>query len=177
MHVGDSPEDKELVAYLRKHPLILYASTLAVTGVQKMNLVVQIATVVSIVIGIVAFFYGVKVYAKQMNAQVFLEYTRRYEDIMKSFPKAAWGARLDSEVALPDPSDELSTCVLRYLNLCSEEYYLFRGKYLSKAVWGIWEREIARTLRVPLLRREWLRLCKEFDAYPEFQSYVNSKQA
>jgi hypothetical protein len=137
----------------------------------------QIATLISILFGIFAFFYGVKSYKNQMNVQVFLQYTERYEEIMKSFPKNAWSARLNSDLALPEPTEELSLCVLRYLNICSEEYYLYREKYLSKKVWDIWKDELVRTLRTPLFLREWKKLVDEFDAYPEFQSFVKSAQA
>lgn len=142
----------------------------------NLTILVQIATVVSIAVGITAFIHGLRVYTRQMNAQVFLQYTERYEEIMKSFPKKAWSARFNSNEALPEPSEELTITVLRYLNLCSEEFYLYRAKYLSGDVWGIWEDELLRTLRTPLFRREWRDLCEEFDAYPEFQSFVNSKQ-
>lgn len=143
----------------------------------NLDIFLQIATLISILFGIFAFFYGVKSYKDQMNAQVFLQYTQRFEEIMQSFPKNAWSARLNSETALPEPSEELNLGVLRYLNLCSEEYYLYREKYLSKKVWSIWEHELARTLRTPLFLREWKKVANEFDAYPEFQSFVKSTQA
>jgi hypothetical protein len=110
-----------------------------------------------------------------MNAQVFLQYTQRYEEIMKSFPKNGWAARINSDEALPELSDEITICALRYLNLCSEEYYLRQDRYLSKKVWGIWEKELIRTLRTPMFRREWVKLRDEFDAYPEFQAFVGEK--
>ena len=140
-----------------------------------LNTVLQVVTIVSILFGIYTFFSGVRSYNKQMNAQVFLQYTQRYEEIMKSFPKNGWAARINSDEALPEPSDEISLCALRYFNLCSEEYYLYQDKYLSKRVWGIWEKELVRTLRTPLFRREWIRLRDEFDAYPEFQAFVGEQ--
>jgi hypothetical protein len=114
-----------------------------------LNLLIQIATFISILVGIFAFLFGIASYKKQMNAQVFLQYTERYEEIMKSFPKDAWSARYNSDKALPKESDELTICVLRYLNLSSEEFYLYKDKYLSKKVWGIWADELIRTLRPP----------------------------
>jgi hypothetical protein len=54
---------------------------------------------------------------------------------------------------------------VRYLNLCSEEYYLYKQKWLHKKLWGIWEKELIRTLRSPLFVREWKKLADEFDAY------------
>jgi hypothetical protein len=140
-----------------------------------LNTILQFATLGSIVLVFVSFLWGIRSYNKQMNAQVFLQYTQRYEEIMKSFPKNGWAARINSDEALPEPSDEISLCALRYLNLCSEEYYLRQDGYLSKKVWGMWEKEMIRTLQTPLFRREWMKLRDEFDAYPEFQAFVGEQ--
>jgi hypothetical protein len=110
-----------------------------------------------------------------MNTQVFLTYTQRFDQIMDSFPKDAWVMRLDLD-RLPDSSPELSRSVLKYLNLCAEEYYLLQKKLLAKDVWQIWEDELKRTLQSPLFKREWKELAKEFEAYPEFRQYLENIQ-
>lgn len=146
----------------------------------SIDFIIQIGTLGSIIIGVIAFLWGViwgvTSYTRQMTAQVFLEYTKRYDEIMQSFPPDAWVARPNIESVLPNASPELSISVLRYLNLCSEEYYLCQRGYLSKEIWGIWEAELKRTLRTPLFRREWQELCGEFEAYPAFRSYVEAAQ-
>jgi hypothetical protein len=119
---------------------------------------------------------GVVLYRRQCNVQVFLEYTKRYADIMNMFPSEGRKARLDLFGEPPPESDELSLSVLRYLNLCSEEFYLCKKKYLSCHVWKIWEAELKRTLSSTLVVREWTRLREEFQAYPEFLEYVETAQ-
>jgi hypothetical protein len=131
----------------------------------------QVGTSISILLGVVTFVFGVRVYKRQMNAQLFVEYTGRFEEIMKSFPENSWTARLNA-ANLPDPSEALSLSVLKHLNLCSEEFYLFKRRYLSADVWRIWEGEIKRTLATPLFVREWRTLKTEFASYPEFRSFV-----
>jgi len=76
-----------------------------------------------------------------MNAQLFLAYTGRYDKIMQSYPKNIRNARLDIDADLPDKCEELTQCVLRYLNLCSEEYYLKERGYLNNDIWKIWQSE------------------------------------
>ena len=134
---------------------------------------VQIGTLISMVVAAVGLVIGVVVYRRQMNAQLFLEYTRRYEQIMESFPA---NARLSLNEKLPKSSKALTFCVLKYLNLSSEEFYLCRKYYLSKSIWSIWEKELKRTLRSPLLRREWDKLRTEFESYPAFSRYVEETQ-
>jgi len=141
------------------------------------ELLLLIATVVSAVAGVAFVWAMVQTYKGQMNAQVFIECNNRYDQILASFPPDAWEARFNSDISLPDPSVELSLCVLRYLNLSSEEFYLYRGGYLRRDVWQIWEGELERTLRSPLLKREWSALASEFISYPEFARYVEGIQS
>jgi hypothetical protein len=119
---------------------------------------------------------AIRVYRRQCNVQVFLEYTKRYAEIMNTFPEAGRKARLDSFGEAPRQTEELSLAVLRYLNLCSEEFHLCKNKYLSKDVWKIWESELKRTLASTLVRREWPKLREEFQSYPEFVKYVDKAQ-
>ncbi len=119
---------------------------------------------------------GVVLYRRQCNAQVFLEYTKRYSEIMNMFPPEGLKARLNLFAKPPEESDELSLAVLCYLNLCSEEFYLCKKKYLSSHVWRIWEAELKRTLSSPLVVREWTGVREEFRSYPEFLEYVERAQ-
>jgi hypothetical protein len=135
-----------------------------------------IAAVVTAVGGVGFVVVLVQTYKGQMNAQVFIDCNNRYDQILAAFPRSAWEARLNLDASLPEESIELTLCVLRYLNLSSEEFYLYRRGYLRREVWDVWEGELLRTLRSPLLRREWKTLQSEFISYPEFTRYVEDAQ-
>jgi hypothetical protein len=141
------------------------------------NELVQIGTLISAFLMVVGLVIGVLIYRRQMNAQLFLEYTKRYEDIMNAFPADARDARLKIGCDTPKESEELTLVILRYLNLSSEEFYLCKNRYLSRKIWRIWEDELLRTLRAPLLMREWPKLKHEFESYPAFSAYVKNAQA
>lgn len=116
-----------------------------------------------------ALLVGIGVYRRQMNAQMYLEYTKRCDQIMRCFPREV---RLDLAGAAPGSVDQL--LLLRYLNLCSEEFCMWKNWYLSRRVWRIWEEEIKRFLRSPLARAGWKELRKEFDSFEQFQKYVDT---
>lgn len=143
---------------------------------EVLSLTLQIATLLASVATVASLFVALRVYRRQMNTQVFLAYTERYECIMNALSHEARHARRDSSAVLPPESEELTLCVLRYLNLSSEEYYLCKNGYLDKGLWAIWADELKRTLRSRLLRREWQVLRHEFDSYPQFQHFVYSTQ-
>lgn len=141
------------------------------------QLVAAVGTSVSALAAAGGILVALHTYRRQVNANLFLKYADRYQEVMDSFPPGALEARLDVDGEPPEASEALSLAVLRYLNLCSEEFYLCKRGYLSEDVWKIWEAELERTVSSPLLKREWQKLRTEFVAYPEFRSYVDQVQA
>ena len=113
---------------------------------------------------------------RQWNLNAFTYYTGKYEQIMSSFPKNAYMYRFETDRDIPS-NEEIRLAVLRYLNLTSEEYYLWKDHYISKDVWELWEPEIKRTLQTPLFVREWTSLKYEFRSYPAFSKFVDQIQA
>ncbi len=101
----------------------------------------------------------------ELNA--FLVYTERYEAIMRELPQEArvaseWAPHVDADFAIR----------LRYLNLCSEEYYLKKRCLLSRRVWGIWQAEMRATLASKPYRDAWQELQPQFVSYPAFSGFV-----
>lgn len=143
-----------------------------------MNLpnIVEIVTLFSVVIAAVGLYWGVRVYRSQMNAQLLLEYTKRFDKIMESFPNSPNKTMFFTNGAVREESDEITTVVFRYLNMCFEEYYLFKNGYLSKKIWSIWEAKMIRTINSPLVRREWTKLRVEFSTYSDFSKYIDNIQ-
>jgi hypothetical protein len=135
-----------------------------------------LATIITALDGVGFVVVMVQTYKGQMNAQIFNDLNQRYDDIIISFPKEAWDVRFNLDTAIPPVSQELTLCVLRYLNLSSEEFYLYKRKYIRRDEWKVWEDEMVRTFRSPLFRREWKTLSSEFVSYPEFYRYVEDAQ-
>jgi len=141
-----------------------------------LQVVLQAATLISLVTGFFGLIYTLNNYRRQMNAQILMKYTERYERILDQFPPDALAARFDVKI-LPPPSPQLRLCVLKYLNLCSEEYYLKHHGYLAESVWRIWESDLKRIIASPLLQREWPVLRSEFLSHKAFLEYVEHVQS
>jgi hypothetical protein len=136
---------------------------------QLADLSAAIATAAALVLAYIT-------YKGSTSAQVFMEYTRRYGEVLASFPDGELAARAAFDHHPPPPSPALTTAVLRYLNLCSEEFYMHQRGMLADRVWHIWEGEIRRKLATPLLVREWSALEDEFVTFPEFRAFVAEAQ-
>ena len=132
----------------------------------------EIGALLSSVIAVIGFYLTARQFRSQMNVQLFLTFTERYGKIIDSFPPEARQARLDPNVEPPPDTPELRRATLKYLNLCSEEYHLYRSGYISQTIWEMWESKMRRSLRSKLFRRAWAELVEEFDDHPAFQQYV-----
>jgi hypothetical protein len=140
------------------------------------NTIGQVATAIAVFVAIWAIWQNGEINRKQANIQAFLVYTERFERVMEALPAEACQARFDLEQTLPSESEDLTGAALRYLNLTAEEFYLWKRHYLDTQLWRIWEQEIQRMLRSPLMRREWPKLVTEFISYEEFVEYVRRVQ-
>ncbi len=141
-----------------------------------LQLALQTATLVTVIVGFLGLISTISNYRRQATMQVLMKYTERYERILDQFPQDALEARFDAKV-LPPESPQLTLCVLKYLNLCSEEFYLKEHGYLAESVWRIWEGDLKRIIWSPLWQREWLSLRSEFVSHPDFLEYVQRIQA
>src|SRR4029077_4280615 len=82
---------------------------------------------------------------RQLNAQMFIEFSRRFDDLLRLFPTEAWLAIRNPAQPLPPTSQELTDCTLYCIQFISDVYYLHKGGYVSRNLWLLWEREIKRT--------------------------------
>lgn len=159
--------------------LLFGSEFLLIRDIKKMHptllLSIQIGTLISVAVGFLALIMTVNNYRKQMNVQILMKYCERYEHILEQFPEEALSARFDTKT-LPPQSPQLRLCVLKYLNLCSEEFYLTNSGHLSKSLWRIWESDLKRMIASPLLQREWPTLRSEFLSHRKFLEYVERVQ-
>lgn len=82
----------------------------------------QWATLLSALAAAAGVYVAMLTFKRQANVSVFMEYTRRYDEVMSNPLLRAH--RLEEVDHLPETSDELRLALQRYLNLCAEEYCL-----------------------------------------------------
>lgn len=111
---------------------------------------------------------------RQLNAQMFIEFSGRFQELLRLFPTDAWLANRDPTQPLPPASQELTDCTLYCLQFIADVYFLHKSGYISKKLWMLWEREIKRTLRGRVFQREWHGVAAEFAASREFLHYITT---
>lgn len=138
------------------------------------DVLVQFGQVGTLVIGSLGIWVAMLTQRRQLNGQMFIEVSGRFQELLRLFPTEAWLANRSPSHPLPPPSQEVTDCTLYCLQLIADVYHLHQGGYISKHLWRLWEREIKHTLAGPIFQREWEGLAAEFTHNPEFVQYIET---
>jgi len=135
---------------------------------------VQLGQVGTLIIGSIGICVALANQRRQLNAQMFIEYSGRFQELLRLFPTEAWLANRNPSQPLPPSSQEIRDCTLYCIQFIADVYQLHKGGYISKHLWMLWEREIRHTLAGPLFQREWEGVASEFTHNRDFLHYVSS---
>ena len=95
----------------------------------------EIIQAVIMLTGIVALCFTIYQFVRQLRLSLFEKYTARYQHIMEIMPEYVLKGN-----PLPEENNEDAIRAIRlYIDLCSEEFYLYQHKYLDEAVWKEWK--------------------------------------
>ena len=135
--------------------------------------VVQIATLGTLVTGLVSLVVWDRIYRRQVNAQILIEITARYATIFQSFPAQLWLAQLDADHPLPERHAEFTVRAFQYSTIVVFAYLLHERRFLTtNDVWAILQAEHRQTVTSPWFVREWNVIKGQFEMYPNFIGYV-----
>ena len=108
---------------------------------------------------------------------VFLEFTRRYDEIAKHFAIEMREESSAFDKAYQEKRNSLSEdirhALLRYFNLCSHEYFLSTQGFIDEEVWAVWTRDITAKLKRPLFHDAWAKARESYSSYPDFQAFMD----
>jgi hypothetical protein len=135
---------------------------------------VELGQAGTVVVGLVGIYVALLNQRRQLNAQMFMEFSGRFQALLRLFPTEAWLANTNTAQPLPPRSQELTDCTLSCIQLVADVYHLHKGGYVSTKLWRLWEREIKHTLTGRVFQREWEALAGEFVHNRDFLQYVNT---
>src|ERR1700730_8486944 len=119
------------------------------------DFLVQRGQVGTLVLGSLGVWVALRNQRRQLNAQMFIEVSGRFQELLRLFPTDAWLANRNPSQPLPPRSREITDCTLYCFQLIADVYHVHEGKYISKSLWNAWEREIRHILAGRIFRREW----------------------
>jgi hypothetical protein len=138
------------------------------------DIVVQLSQVGTLVLGSLGVWVAMLNQRKQLNAQMFIEVSARFQELLRLFPTEAWLANRNPSQPLPPRSREITDCTLYCFQLIADVYHVHQGGYISRKLWRGWEREIQHILEGRIFRREWEGLAVEFSHNADFLRYINA---
>jgi hypothetical protein len=138
------------------------------------DVLVQLGQVGTLILGSLGVWVAMFNQRRQLNAQMFIEISRRFQEVLRMFPTEAWLANRNPFATLPPPSQEITDCTLYCIQLIADVYHLRQGRYISRRLWSAWEREIKHTLEGPVFQREWKKVAVEFSHNGNFQRYIDT---
>ena len=133
-----------------------------------------LAQVGPLVIGTVGIWVALMNQRRQLNAQMFIEFSARFQELLRLFPTEAWLANLNPSRPMPPRSRDVTDSTLYCIQLVADVYHLHEAGYITKRLWLLWEREIKHALTGPLFRREWEDISAEFANNPDFFRYISA---
>jgi hypothetical protein len=137
------------------------------------DILVQFSQVGTLVLGSLGIWIAMINQRRQLNAQMFITISGRFQELLRLFPTEAWLANRNASQPVPPRSQEITDCTLYCLQLIADVYHLREGGYISNKLWSAWEREIKHILEGRIFRREWEGLEIEFSHNADFLSYIN----
>jgi hypothetical protein len=138
------------------------------------DVLVQLGQVGTLILGSLGVWVAMFNQRKQLNAQMFIEVSGRFQELLRLFPTEAWLANRNPRQPLPPRNREITDCTLYCFQLIADVYHVHQGGYVSKKLWSAWEREIRHILEGRIFRREWEGLAVEFSHNSDFMNYINA---
>ena len=112
---------------------------------------------------------------KQIKLQNFIEYTKRYQEIILNFPE-----NINEENFTFDSLDKISKektmrYMRAYFDLCFEEYTLHEKGFIDNDLWSIWEGGMKFAFSKSAFQQAWKIIEKDTEFGGKFEAFVQSQ--
>ena len=139
-----------------------------------MNYVAIVVSIAGLAITATALWITISHFKKQLHLNFFADYTKRYQEIILNFPETINQKDFDLSKLDSKTRDKTLRYMRAYFDLCSEEYYLWKGKYIDDKTWKEWESGIKFAFSKPAFVQAWEVLKLDTTYYVEFTRFVSS---
>jgi hypothetical protein len=134
----------------------------------------DIAQLGVLVVTAVAVYVTLRGLRDQLWLQTFTDYTRRYLNVIEDLPDAARlpAGQWSAEAVSGEDRRAIDRAIRRYLNLCSEEFYLHSRGRIDRQTWEVWRNGMRATMALPAFQDGWARVGPDYAYYAEFHLFM-----
>lgn len=111
---------------------------------------------------------------KQIKLQNFIEYTKRYQEIILNFPEGI--NRSDFVIAgisSKQEQDKTMRYMRAYIDLCFEEHTLHKKGFIDDDLWSIWEGGMKAAFSKPAFKQAWKAIREDTEYGAEFMTFAD----
>jgi hypothetical protein len=134
----------------------------------------QLAQLSTILVGFLGVGVTLRNHRRQMHAQMFIEFSSRFHDVLRALPLQTMISNGAPAESVPPQSESLTRSCLQCFHVIAEIHHLHRTGYIPQDLWRPCQRVIKRSIRSPLLRREWQNLEPAFEHNPELCRFIHA---
>ncbi len=125
-------------------------------NVNSINLAINSLALLGVVIALFNLVFQMKSVKKQLELQNFLEYTRRYQDIMLNLPESIHvGTFKFSETRINENDLKAIRFIRAFYDLSAEEFFLHNNGLINNATWRLWKKGIFATINNRAFHEAW----------------------
>jgi len=137
-----------------------------------LELIAIAVSILTLVLTGVALWVTISQFKKQLELQIFADYTKRYQEITLHFPEAVNQPQFRISGLLSEQRDRTLRYMRAYFDLCSEEYYLWKKGHIDAETWREWETGIKFALSKAAFKEAWRILGLDTIYYGAFSQFV-----
>jgi hypothetical protein len=113
--------------------------------------------------------------SKQVKLQNFIEYTKRYQEIILNFPENI----NDADFTFGSMETNIKNKTMRYMrayfDLCFEEYILHEKKFIDDELWSIWKGGMEVAFSKLAFQQAWESIQKDTKFGEGFEAFVKNE--
>jgi hypothetical protein len=111
---------------------------------------------------------------KQLKLQNFIEYTKRYQEIVLNFPETINQNDFQFDEIEPEElKNKIKRYMRAYLDLCFEEWTLHKKGFIDDDLWLIWKGGMETAFSKPAFQQAWAAIQQDTEYGNEFHQFAN----
>lgn len=138
-------------------------------------IIAAIAAVITVIVTVKSLRTSIEQFNEQLQLNIFIDYTKRYQEIMLNFPESINEDNFDFDNL--DKETKTKEKTLRYMrayfDLCSEEYFLHSQEKIGDNTWHEWKSGIEYAFSKTAFIKGWGIIRLDTEYYPDFIKFVN----
>lgn len=133
----------------------------------------DLITLVATLLALGFVYWQIRQVSVQLQLQHFADYTKRYQEIVLSFPESINEASF--ELKQHAERDKLMRQMRVYTDLCFEEWFLNQKFGIDKRIWAVWDGGMSTAFSKRAFREAWSEIKKDTRYGADFEQFIDVK--